>query len=154
MQTQALKRQLAEMQAHSAAVSPQSADCIFDGMKGCMAVPLIELAPGTLPIPADAARFLKTIPPTVQERPDVKPKIEAYEHMAGVRGKFQNHVIADIAVSQANPTDLRARQRLDADTAQLKIAVRDEHELKKPLLNFTGPGTINLVPGPDNGSSH
>ncbi len=145
-----LEAELARRQAHVAAADPVSAACIFDGRPGCTEpIPLVVVSEGMPPVPADAARFIASIPKSVRERPEVKIKVDYYARTARIRGALQNKMIADKAAAGPNPDD-KARYRLVGDEGSLKAAVADEHAAKKPLLDF-GAETIELGPGPGNG---
>jgi tetratricopeptide (TPR) repeat protein len=145
-----LEEKLARHQERAAAVDPVSAACIFDGSPGCTEpIPVAVVNSGTPPIPADAARFIESIPKGVRERPEVKRKIDYYARTARIRGALQNKMIADKAAAGANPGD-KAKLRLVGDEGSLKAAVVDEHEAKKPLLDFSAD-TIELEPALGNG---
>jgi tetratricopeptide (TPR) repeat protein len=141
---------LARRQARVAAADPVSAACIFDGLPGCTEpIPLVVVNADMLPVPADAARFIESIPKRVRERPEVKSKIDYYARTARIRGTLQDKMIADKAAAKANPGD-KSTLRLVGDEGSLKAAVADEHAAKKPLLNFSAD-TIELGTGPGNG---
>jgi len=132
-----LEKKLARRQA-LASVDPVSAECIFDGLPGCTEpVALVVVSAGMPPVPADAARFIESIPKSVRERPEVKSQINYYEHTSRIRGALQNKMIADKAAAKANPGDDKAKIRVVGDAGSLKAALVDEHYAKQPLVSMS-----------------
>ncbi|MGB8845982.1 MAG: hypothetical protein WCC73_09900 [Terracidiphilus sp.] len=146
-----MEEKIAKRQERAAAVDPVSAACIFDGSPGCTEqIPLAVVNPGTPPIPADAARFIESIPEKFRQMPDVKRKIDYFAHTARIRGERQNKMIADKAAAGPNPQG-DAKLKLIGDEGFLNAAMTDEHIAKKPLLDFTAD-TIDLGPASGNGN--
>jgi tetratricopeptide (TPR) repeat protein len=145
-----MEERIARHQERAAAVDPVSAACIFDGTPGCTEpIPLAVVNSGMPPIPADAARFIESIPEKFREMPDVKRKIDYYSRTARIRGELQNKMIADKAAAGPNPQG-EAKLRLIGDEGPLNAAKVDEKAAKKPLLDFSAD-TIELGPALGNG---
>ncbi len=119
-------------EARVAAASERSADCVFDGSKGCGApVALVIVSAGNPPVPPEAAKYIESIPKSVRERPAVKANIALYEHMASVRGKLQNQMIADAAAAKAHPDDESKKLKVMEDSGHLKAAKDDEKKAQE-----------------------
>jgi tetratricopeptide (TPR) repeat protein len=119
-------------QARVSAASNRSADCVFDGTKGCgVPVALVTVSAGSPPVPPEAAKYIESIPKSVRQRPAVKANIALYEHMASVRGELQNQMIADAAAAKAHPDDESKKLKVMEDSGHLKAAKDDENKAKE-----------------------
>lgn len=119
-------------QARVAAATAKSADCIFDGAKGCGApVALVTVDAGSPPVPPEAAKYIESIPKSVRERPAVKADIALYEHMASLRASLQNQMIADTAAAKAHPEDESRKLKVMEDSGHMTKAKEDEEKAKQ-----------------------
>lgn len=120
------------MQARVAAATAKSADCIFDGGKGCGApVALVTVDAGSPPVPPDAAKYIESIPKSVREQPAVKADIALYEQMASLRARLQNQMIADAGAARAHPEDESKKLKVMEDSGHVTKAKEDEEKAKQ-----------------------
>jgi hypothetical protein len=114
--------------ARIAAASIPSADCVFDGRKGCTTpVPLVEVVidGNPLNVPQYAKDFVDAIPKEARND-KVNLEIKNYEYFASKRAEKQNQVLADKAAVAKNPADQNAKNLLNQHANELKIATGDE----------------------------
>jgi hypothetical protein len=78
----------------------------------------------------------------------VKREIDLYEHMASVRGKIQNQMIADQAFASGHPNDEAGKLKVMEDSGHLKVAKDDEKKAKE-RVSFS----IGLLKQPSAGPS-
>jgi len=68
----------------------------------------------------DAAKYIESIPENVHQKPAVKADIALYEHLASVRGKLHNQLIADAAAAKTHPEDASKKLKVMEDSGHLK----------------------------------
>ena len=140
-------------QARVAAANANQAACVFDGSKlDCgKPVTLVTVSASPLPVPADAAAFIKGIDPKDAANPMVQREIGLSAHMAGVRGRARNTLVADTAAYNTRPTP-GGKNQVDADKAQLNIAASDEAAIKTTIggmvRNLAAGHPANYQPEP------
>ncbi|MGH7023854.1 MAG: hypothetical protein ACREEB_09720 [Caulobacteraceae bacterium] len=129
----------AKLQARVAARNADAAACIFDGRKLDCGPPveMVTIAQSPLPVPVDAADFIKGIDPRYAANPTVRREIELYAHMAGVRGRAHDTLVADSAAYNSRPSD-DARHRIEQDKAQVRFAQADEGAIKTRIGDMIG----------------
>lgn len=118
-------------QGRVAAASTGSAACIFDGVHGCGSpVALVVVSTGAPSVPADAAIFVRSIPPEARANRAVAGAIGVYERLAHVRGQIENEYVKDSATVTAHPGNTHAKLQLMADSGRLKVANDDTQHAK------------------------
>ena len=128
------------MQARVAAASAPSAACIFQGSRGCGSpVPLVQVSQGDLPVPADVAQYVLSIPHNVRDRPAVAREIKQYEYFASIRAAKQNQLVADQEAAKASPGDEVKKLKVMQDTGEAKASLTDENAALKRVKK-----TINM----------
>lgn len=115
-----------------AAVSDQSAKCIFDGIDACALKPvaLVQVGAGEPSVPPEVARYIASIPLKVRKDPTVDGEIKNYEHQAHIRSIVQNQLVEDMKAIKPNSNDEHDKFKMMTDTGNLKVAKNEEAESK------------------------